>query len=154
MNETIIIEHNAVTIVYREAHNKWAFILNGRDYDEDSLSAAKQKIEKIIKELKLKQRKQFEPIPAFNYALKPGRITSLVGLKRSWRSNHEDIMNVRFILAGEGEGASVTEVTELYADTPKNRDIMAQVKALTTQAETLRESLRSLTNNDVPTLEE
>ncbi len=152
MNNEITVEHSAVVIEYSQHHNKWEFTVNGRDYSLDSLRAAREKIDEVIKALELKQRKNFEPVPAFNYAGKPGRITSIVGLSKSWRHSHNgvDILEVRFKLDSKEDGATKEEITSLVRDTPRNREIFAEMKQIDERRRELSDELAHCTNDDIP----
>ncbi len=152
MNAEITVEHSAVVIQYSQHTNKWEFTINGRDYSLDSLRAAKDKIDEVIKALELKQRKNFEPVRAFDYTGNPGRITSIVGFRKSWRRSQpdEEILEVRFKLDSKEGGGTKQEITSLVRDTPRNREIFSELKSIDERRRSLSDELAHCTNDDIP----
>lgn len=152
MANEIKSDHEGVEITYNRRLNTWGFTLEGKDYNYESLVLAENKIDDIRKDISLKRRKQFEPIPAF-YGLSHGRITSMTDeTQRDWATK-KDVPVVRFMADGEKGGAGKHAITELYADTPANRALIDTINRLKQEEKAVYGKLAKLQPEDLPVLE-
>lgn len=61
MNDSITVTYKGIVIAYDEYRNRWMFVLRGREKSSESLSNAKETIDKPAP----KATKPFTPIPAW-----------------------------------------------------------------------------------------
>lgn len=116
-------------ITYDENRNVWTFTLLGRDRKAESLANAKVSIDKLAAQEKAKA---FDPVPAIlvEYGGKHtfGKITSIA-------ESGDDGTYVWFSADGNRRKHRISDLT---ADLPANRQLLAEAAALGREIDTLR----------------
>lgn len=147
----ITVTYDGVEITYVEYTNKWNFELRGRERNVDSLTAAKEAIDKP----EPVKKKPFTRIPAFvlesNYnsiaKFIPVEVTS-VAESPSYRTTQQV-----WIVGPKGKREQ-KDAPYVYADTPENKMQMAKYvadsKIISGLNEQLKETLQGIAAVEVP----
>lgn len=139
-----------VEIVLLEDENKWRFTANGRERSAPSLPKAREYIDNALDEVKSKKAKVWEPFEAYHKSgystdsFEKVTVTSEAESDRYSNRRQYWINNKNKDHRGHKEkGRSKVSATELYAITPDNDKLIAQLAVLSKESEQLEEKIRS-----------
>ena len=144
MGNAIKVVHNETEILYNEHTNVWEFVLRGRSRTAESLTKAREFIDK---EPAAKKEKLFEPFDAlichYGHDYRTVRVTSCAGLgyggKLEWWISYD---------------GKRTKMDGIYGITPENQKRIAHIEGLRKQVAALEEEIlathRSLELVSVP----
>ena len=138
--DTLKTQHNGIAIEYNEKRNVWVFELRGREREADTLLKAKEVIDKP----EPKDKPPFTRVKAYTERSYDGSgfqtvdVTS-VAFTHSWQETE-------YWISTKNKQRQKVTAHSLYPVTPKNDELIAQIKSIDEQSAALgkqRSALKS-----------